>query len=165
MAQLLVPVYENQAAYLMHLAALAFALGLIAEIAFRGISTAFVVGWESTWFAQNPEAVKTFIDWTYGLIPFGGDLPDASTLEAMQSDRLVFRMHPVNAAPWLIRMMVLLTVFVIIPRLFLALISFSAARFWRIWVPWSSSPTKPSRARTKRPWINSRFFGAIPSRL
>ena len=131
MAQLLVPVYENQAAYLMHLAALAFALGLIAEIAFRGISTAFVVGWESTWFAQNPEAVKTFIDWTYGLIPFGGNLPDASTLEAMQSDRLVFRMHPVNAAPWLIRMMVLLTVFVIIPRLFLALISFSAARFCR----------------------------------
>lgn len=131
MAQLLVPVYENQAAYLMHLAALAFALGLIAEIGFRGISTAFVVGWESTWFAQNPEAVKAFIDWTYGLIPFGGTLPDAATLEAMQSDRLVFRMHQVNAAPWLIRMMVLLTVFVIIPRLFLALISFSAARFCR----------------------------------
>ena len=58
MAQLLVPVYEKQAAYLMHLAALAFAFGLIAEIGFRGISTAFVVGWESTWFAQNPEAVK-----------------------------------------------------------------------------------------------------------
>ena len=129
MAQLLVPVYEKQAAYLMHLAALAFAFGLIAEIGFRGISTAFVVGWESTWFAQNPEAVKAFIDWTYGLIPFGGTLPDAATLEAMQSDRLVFRMHQVNAAPWLIRMMVLLTVFVIIPRLLLALISLSAARF------------------------------------
>ena len=129
MAQLLVPVYEKQAAYLMHLAALAFAFGLIAEIGFRGISTAFVVGWESTWFAQNPEAIKAFIDWTYGLIPFGGTLPDAATLEAMQSDRLVFRMHQVNAAPWLIRMMVLLTVFVIIPRLLLALISLSAVRF------------------------------------
>lgn len=129
MAHLLVPVYEKQAAFLLHLAALAFALGLVAEIGFRGISTAFVVGWESTWFARNPEAVKTFIDWTYGLIPVGGALPDASAIEAMQSDRLVFRIHDISAAPWLVRMMALLTVFVIVPRLVLALFSLSTARF------------------------------------
>lgn len=45
------------AARAFHLAAAAFAAGLLASIAVRGIGTAYVVGWESTWFADNPNRV------------------------------------------------------------------------------------------------------------
>ncbi len=126
LAEISTPIYKKETTALLHLAAIAFALGLIASMALRGFSTAFVVGWESTWFAENVAAVKNFIDWTYGLVPAIGpitELPDLSLLESIRADRLPYLQESVSAAPWLLRMMVLLTVFVIFPRLVLLLMT------------------------------------------
>ncbi len=131
-AKLSYPIYKKETAALLHLAAIAFALGLIASLALRGFSTAFVVGWESTWFAENVAAVKNFIDWTYGLVPAIGPitaLPDLSVLESIRADRLPYLQESVSAAPWLLRMMVLLTAFVIFPRLVLFLVSLAGIRY------------------------------------
>ena len=132
--KLLGNVFRRETAALLHLSAIAFALGLIASIGLRGLSTAFVVGWESTWFAENAAAVKTFIDFTFGLVPSMGPitpLPDLAALDAIRADRLPYLQTPVSAAPWLLRMMVLLAVLVIIPRFLLFLSSLTAAKFSR----------------------------------
>lgn len=126
------PIYKKETAALLHLAAIAFVLGLIASLALRGFSTAFVVGWESTWFAENVSAVKNFIDWTYGLVPAIGPitaLPDLSVLESIRADRLPYLQESVSAAPWLLRMMVLLVAFVILPRFVLFLMSLIGLRY------------------------------------
>lgn len=67
--------------------------------------------------------MKAFIDYTYGLIPAVGPLPpmpDLSQIAEMRADRLPYLETPVSAAPWLIRMMILMGVVVIIPRLIFA---------------------------------------------
>ena len=128
------PLFQKETTALLHLSAIAFALGLISAIALRGVSTAFTVGWESTWFSDNVDAVKLFIDSTYGLIPSFGPfsaLPDTTALADIRSDRLPYLTQPVSAAPWLLRMMALLTIFVIIPRLFLFLVSWTSLHFLR----------------------------------
>ena len=132
LAKLTAPIYKKETTALLHLAAIAFALGLIASLALRGFSTAFVVGWESTWFAENVAAVKNFIDWTYGLVPAIGPitaLPDLSVLESIRADRLPYLQESVSAAPWLLRMMVLLVVLVIFPRFVLLLTALAGVRY------------------------------------
>ena len=89
----------------------------------RGFGTSYWAGWESTWLAESPESVKAFIDYTYGLIPAVGPLPptpDLSQIAEMRADRLPYLETPVSAAPWLIRMMILMGVVVIVPRLIFA---------------------------------------------
>ena len=64
-----------------------------------------------------------FIDYTYGLIPAAGPLPpmpDLAQIVEMRADRLPYLESPVSAAPWLIRMMILMGVVVIVPRLIFA---------------------------------------------
>lgn len=106
----------------LHLAAAAFAVGILTSILVRGIGTAWIVGWESTWFADSPELVQNFINFTYGLIPaerFGlPPIPDAEGIATLRFD-----MSPSTdqAAPWLIRLMALLFASVILPRSLLAL--------------------------------------------
>ncbi len=132
LVKLAYPIYKKETTALLHLAAIAFVLGLIASLALRGFSTAFVVGWESTWFAENVSAVKNFIDWTYGLVPAIGPitaLPDLSVLESIRADRLPYLQESVSAAPWLLRMMVLLVVFVILPRFVLFLMTLIGLRY------------------------------------
>ena len=104
----------------LHLAAIAFAFGIIASLLVRGFGTAYWAGWESTWLAESPDSVKTFLDYTYGLIPAVGPLPampDLAAVTEMRADRLPYLQTPISAAPWLIRMMILMAVAVIIPRL------------------------------------------------
>lgn len=122
--QTVTPLIRAHVSRLLHLAALLFAAGLAVSLLVKGFGTSYWAGWESTWLANKPEAVKAFVDWTYGLIPAVGGLPampDAETIASMRIDRLPYLTEAVSAAPWLIRMMALLLIVVAAPRLFLAL--------------------------------------------
>lgn len=119
-AQFVSPLVRMNVARTLHLAAIAFAFGIIASLLVRGFGTAYWAGWESTWLAESPDSVKTFLDYTYGLIPAVGPLPampDLAAVTEMRADRLPYLQTPISAAPWLIRMMILMAVAVIIPRL------------------------------------------------
>ncbi len=118
------PLAKIRVARLLHLAAICFALGLIASLLLRGLSTAYWAGWESTWLADRPDVIKAFLDHTYGLIPAMGSLPampDLSAVSAMRADMLPYAKQASTAAPWLIRMILLLVAVVIAPRLILVL--------------------------------------------
>lgn len=108
------------AARAFHLAAAAFAVGILTSILVRGIGTAWQIGWESTWFADSPEAVRAIIRFTYGLIPLDiiglAPIPDTDAIAALRFDLG----NAVRAAPWLCRLMALLFCVVILPRLLLA---------------------------------------------
>lgn len=119
-AQLVSPLIRMNVARTLHLAAMAFALGIIVSLLVRGFGTSYWAGWESTWLSESPQSVKTFLDYTYGLIPATGPLPpmpDLAAVTEMRADRLPYLETPVSAAPWLIRMMILMSVAVILPRL------------------------------------------------
>lgn len=55
-------------------------------MAVRGIGTAYHVGWESTWLADNPEAVHTVLNTIYGHLPFCPPVPDVSAVAALAFD-------------------------------------------------------------------------------
>ena len=122
--QTISPLIRAHVSRLLHLAAVLFAAGLATSLLVKGFGTSYWAGWESTWLANKPEAVKTFVDWTYGLIPAVGglpEIPDAQTLASWRVDQLPYLDKAVSAAPWLIRMTMLLLAIVALPRLFLAL--------------------------------------------
>ena len=88
-------------------------------MAVRGIGTAYHVGWESTWLADNPEAVHTVLNTIYGHLPFCPPVPDVSAVAALAFDAQTA--SAVDAAPWLLRLMCLLALAIILPRLLLVL--------------------------------------------
>lgn len=123
-AQLISPLVDLQIARTLHASAFAFALGVIISLLVRGFTTSYTVGWESTWFHEAPEVIRDFLNMTYGLIPsFGGllpDMPDVAQVTAMRADLMNLpNATPVSAGPWLIRMILLMTLVVIIPRIIL----------------------------------------------
>lgn len=131
-AKLCVPLVRMHVARTLHLAAVFFALGIIVSLLVRGIGTSYWAGWESTWLSEEPQTVKNFLDFTYGLIPAIGGLPqmpDLDTVVNLRADRLPYLDAPVSAAPWLVRMMIIMAVTVIVPRL--ALILFDTWRMKR----------------------------------
>ena len=117
------PQYKLHIARALHLAAMAFACGLLLGIVIRGIGTAYHVGWESTWFAYQPEFIQTFFSWTYGLLPASllglPPMPDAHEVARMAFNAKTATDIP--ASPWIIRLMTLIACVVIIPRSLLAL--------------------------------------------
>lgn len=114
---LLLPQCRWIVARALHLAAIMFALGLLAGMAVRGIGTAYLIGWESTWFAGNPEAVHAILAAAYGHLPFCPPIPDVNSVAELAFDAR--SATPADAAPWLLRLMSLLTVTIILPRLLL----------------------------------------------
>lgn len=109
---------------LLHFAAAAFALGMIASLALRGFATAYLAGWESTWLSDDPGAVHTLLKVLLGWVPAflaGAPFPDVTTIAAMQSELLPYAKSGVPAAAWLIRMMVVMAAVVIVPRLLFVL--------------------------------------------
>ena len=132
------PLVRYTVSELLHAAALFSALALTVSLLVRGFGTAYWAGWESTWLADNPAAVKAFLDHTFGLIPAVGGLPaipDVDMVEAMRSDRLAYLKEPATAAPWLIRLMVITAVVIVIPRLFLAFLARHRIKKFRAAVP------------------------------
>lgn len=119
---LLAPALRSEAARAFHLAAAALGAGLLTGLAFRGIGTAYTVGWTSTWLAGHEAWLAALFSATYGLVPlevFGLPFPDASAIADMN-----LRVNPQgspDAAAWLLRLMGLVACVVILPRLLLAL--------------------------------------------
>lgn len=116
-------VWRWEIRFAFHAAAVLFAAGMLAGLALRGIGTAYVVGWESTWFAGRPDLVSAFLRFTYGLAPsFGLDLPPLPDASQTALLNLAEGMDPLQreAAPWLLRIMLLAAAAVLIPRTILA---------------------------------------------
>lgn len=103
----------------LHIAAILFAVGLLTGMAVRGIGTAYHVGWESTWLAGNPQAVHAVLNVIYGHLPFCDPIPDADTVAALAFDAR--SPSAADAAPWLLRLMCLIALTIILPRLLLVL--------------------------------------------
>lgn len=117
--ELMLPSLALTVSKILHFAAAAFAVGLLTSMAVRGIGTAYTAGWESTWFGASPETVKKVFDVLYGWVPGLGAIPDAAGVAAMRFDAG----GAADSAPWIARLMALIALTVIAPRIVLGLIA------------------------------------------
>ena len=149
---LLAPALRSEAARAFHLAAAALGAGLLTGLAFRGIGTAYTVGWTSTWLAGHEAWLAALFSATYGLVPlelFGIPFPDAAAIAEMNL-RVNAQGSP-DAAAWLLRLMGLVTIVVILPRLLLAFFAgrrAKAARTRFVWIDEQEEPTPVSTQRS-----------------
>lgn len=118
------PLAVARAALLLHLAAAALAAGLVAGLYLRGLVLDFRVGWQSTFLdAATVQAVLSTL-LAPAVAVTGIAVPDAAALEAL-------RVGPegsatASAAPWIHLYAAMLGLFVVAPRLALAV--WAAAR-------------------------------------
>lgn len=149
---LLTPALRSEAARAFHLAAAALGAGLLTGLAFRGIGTAYTVGWTSTWLAGHEAWLAALFSATYGLVPlelFGIPFPDAAAVAEMNL-RVNAQGSP-DAAAWLLRLMGLVAIVVILPRLLLAFFAgrrAKAARTRFVWIDEQEEPTPVSTQRS-----------------
>ena len=149
---LLTPALCSEAARAFHLAAAALGAGLLTGLAFRGIGTAYTVGWTSTWLAGHEAWLAALFSATYGLVPlelFGIPFPDAAAVAEMNL-RVNAQGSP-DAAAWLLRLMGLVAIVVILPRLLLAFFAgrrAKAARTRFVWIDEQEEPTPVSTQRS-----------------
>ena len=110
----------------LHLAALAFGVGLTMSLLVRGIGTAYSAGWESTWFADRPDIIAKLLNALYGWLP--SFLPGISALpgEGALSAMNLAAGGSAPGADWLARMIWSLFILIILPRA-----AFAAACRWR----------------------------------
>ena len=147
---LLAPSLRFDAARAFHLAAAALGAGLLTGLAFRGIGTAYTVGWTSTWLAGHEAWLAGFFSATYGLVPldvFGLSFPDAAAIAEMN-----LRVNPEgspDAAAWLLRLMALVAVVVILPRLLLAFLADRRAKAARKRFVWTEEEETAVPASTE----------------
>lgn len=140
---LLAPSLRFDAARAFHLAAAALGAGLLTGLAFRGIGTAYTVGWTSTWLAGHEAWLANLFAATYGLVPleiFGLSFPDAAAIADMN-----LRVNPEgspDAAAWLLRLMGLVAGVVILPRLLLAFVADRRAKAARTSFVWTEEETE-----------------------
>lgn len=125
---LLIPALAWRVRAALHLAALAFGVGVAVSLLVRGIGTAYTAGWESTWFSGRPDVVADILHVLYGWIPAAlpglEALPDARELAAM--NLTAGAASP--GAPWLARMIWLIALLVMIPRALLVWAALVKAR-------------------------------------
>ena len=139
----LAPSLRFDAARAFHLAAAALGAGLLTGLAFRGIGTAYTVGWTSTWLAGHGTWLADLFSATYGLVPldvFGLSFPDAAAIADMN-----LRVNPEgspDAAAWLLRLMGLIAGIVILPRLLLAFVADRRAKAARTSFVWTEEETE-----------------------
>ena len=117
------PLYGARLALLLHLAAAALGLGVIAGMYLRGLVLDYRAGWESTFLdAAQVHALLSLL-LAPALALSGQVLPDVATLQALR------RPQPGAAAAWWIHLYALqLLLLVVLPRLALALASALRAR-------------------------------------
>ncbi len=127
-AQASLPLAAARAAVLLHVAAAALALGLVAGLYVRGLVLDYRVGWESTFL--DPAAVRAVLATLLapGSAATGIAVPDEVAIAAL-------RLNPgvpatASAADWIHLYAAMLALFVILPRLALALLAGSRAA-WR----------------------------------
>lgn len=107
----------TRVARVLHVSAIAFALGALAGLYVRGLAFEYRAGWESTFLdAQALRTVLDFILMPASLIT-GIALPDVARLEAMRLPGTPGE----NAAPWIHLYAVTIALVVLVPRTLLAL--------------------------------------------
>jgi len=109
------PLYAARAARVLHLAAAAFALGIIGSLYVRGLAFEYRATWESTFL--DGATVRSLVAFFYapGALVSGIAVPDAAHIAAIRAPASE------NAARWLHLVAATLAVGVIAPRLLLAL--------------------------------------------
>ncbi len=116
-ARMAAPLYQARAARILHLAAAALALGVIAGLYLRGMVLEYRASWESTFL--DPAAVQTLL--AIVLAPGAGlggmRLPDLERIAAMRVP------GSENAAPWLHLLALTMLAWVVLPRLLLAVVA------------------------------------------
>lgn len=148
---LLAPALRSEAARAFHLAAAALGAGLLTGLAFRGIGTAYTVGWTSTWLVGHEAWLAALFSATYGLVPlelFGTPFPDAAAIAEMNL-RINAQGSP-DAAAWLLRLMGLVAIVVILPRLLLAFFAGRRAKAARTRFVWIDELDEPAPVSTQR---------------
>ncbi|HJD06905.1 MAG TPA: DUF2868 domain-containing protein [Candidatus Sutterella merdavium] len=148
---LLAPALRSEAARAFHLAAASLGAGLLTGLAFRGIGTAYTVGWTSTWLAGHEAWLAALFSATYGLVPlelFGIPFPDAAAIAEMNL-RINAQGSP-DAAAWLLRLMGLVAIVVILPRLLLAFFACRRAKAARTRFVWIDEQDEPAPVSTQR---------------
>lgn len=123
-ARAALPLTGWRVARVLHLAAAAFALGAIAALYTRGLVLQFQAGWESTFLSagQVHQALSVLLGPASALT--GIPIPDAVQLEGLRLPE-----HSgANAAPWIHLYAASLLIFIVVPRVLLALLSALAAR-------------------------------------
>jgi hypothetical protein len=117
------PVYTARATRILHFAAAALALGVIAGMYMRGIALEYRATWESTFL--TPDAVHTLVSIFYapGSLATHVPVPDAVHVAAIRAPASE------NAATWLHLMAATLAVVVLAPRLVLAVGSALVERY------------------------------------
>ena len=115
---------QTRIARALHWAFLAFVVGVLANLFLRGMQADFVVGWDLPGLNNSPEKVAALFQLLWGWLPQGlGALPGPEGIAAMRLDRLAVSPDPSlsAAAAWLPRILILIAVVVLIPRLLLIL--------------------------------------------
>jgi hypothetical protein len=109
------PLYRARSLRILHLAAAALALGVVAGLYVRGLGLAYLAEWQSTFL--EPGTVRTIAAIAYapGAWLLGLPIPGVDAIAAMRAP------GGVNAAPWIHRMAGTVALVIIAPRLVLAL--------------------------------------------
>ena len=117
------PLYAARAARVLHFAAAALALGVIAGLYVRGLGLEYRATWESTFL--EPSSVRAWVAAIYAAGSFvtGIPVPDAAQVAAIRAPASE------NASVWLHLMAATLAVIVIAPRVLLALIAGFTERY------------------------------------
>lgn len=116
-AALAAPLYAARSARILHLAAAALAMGVVAGLYLRGIAFEYRAGWEST-FLEAP-AVRAIVAALYapGAAVTGLAVPPVEAIAAIRAP------DGEIAAGWLHRIAATLIVVVVVPRILLALVA------------------------------------------
>ncbi len=108
----------TRAARILHVSAIAFALGALAGLYVRGLAFEFRAGWESTFLdAETLHAMLGFILRPASVLA-GIELPDVARLEAMRFPESAGE----RAAPWIHLYAVTVALVVLVPRALLAML-------------------------------------------
>jgi Protein of unknown function (DUF2868) len=123
------PLMSARAACLMHLAAAALGLGLMASLYVRGLVLDYRAAWQSTFLdAAQVHAALSFLLGPVSALT-GVPLPDATALQALRSGPDAAP-PSASAAPWIHLYAALLSALVVLPRTLLA--AFAAWRAHRL---------------------------------
>ncbi|HEX6720404.1 MAG TPA: DUF2868 domain-containing protein [Burkholderiaceae bacterium] len=150
-AELSAPLALTRIAVLLHVAAAALALGLIGTLYLRGLVLDYRAGWQSTFL--DGAAVHRVLSplLTPASAVTGITMPDVAALEAMRLTAPAQTPHA-PAAPWIHLYAATLALFVVVPRLLLALLALVQAqlRSRRLQVPLNDAATQREAQALKR---------------
>lgn len=116
-ARVAAPLYGARAARVLHLAAAATALGVIAGLYLRGLAFEYRASWESTFLGAEQVRALLAVTFAPGSWITGIPVPDMAAIEAIRAPASE------NAAMWMHLMAATVVAVVIVPRLVLALVA------------------------------------------